>query len=111
MFEQIGQFASLLKNLPKMREQMEKFTEQLTQITADGDAGGGMVKVKVNGQMEVVRCTLSAEALQGGDRELLEDLIAAATNQALQKVKQLVAEESAKMAGGLGLPPGFSLPS
>jgi DNA-binding YbaB/EbfC family protein len=109
MFKEIGQFASLLKNLPKMREEMEKFQAQLAQISAEGDAGGGTVKVKVNGQMEIIKCTLSEEALKLNDRELLEDLIAAAVNQALQKVKQAVAQESTKMTGAFGLP-GMNLP-
>ncbi len=110
MFKEFGQLAGMLKNLPKMREEMERLQAQLSQITAEGDAGGGMVKVKVNGHMEVVGCTLSDEALKGNDRELLEDLIAAAVNAAMKKAKQQVAEETAKMAGGMGLPPGFGLP-
>ena len=107
MFKEIGQLAGLMKNLPKMREEMEKLQTQLAQITAEGDAGAGMVKVRVNGHMEVVGCTLSEEALKGNDRELLEDLIAGAVNAAMKKAKAQVAEETAKMAGGLGLPPGM----
>ena len=110
MFKEFGQLAGMLNNLPKMREEMERLQAQLTQIVAEGDAGGGMVKVKVNGHMEVVGCTLSDEALKGNDKELLEDLIAAAVNAAMKKSKQQVAEETAKMAGGLGLPPGMGLP-
>src|SRR5262249_33544333 len=92
-----------------IREEMERLQQRLGQITAEGDAGGGMVKVKVNGKQEVLGCTLSEEALRGGDRELLEDLIAGAVNQALQRVRQLVAEETSKMATGLGLPPGMGM--
>lgn len=110
MFKEIGQFASLMKNLPKMREEMEKLQSQLAQVVAEGDAGGGMVKVKVNGKLEVLSCTLSEEALKSNDRELLEDLIVAAVNQGMQKAKQAVAAESAKLAGGIGLPPGTNLP-
>jgi nucleoid-associated protein EbfC len=110
MFKEFGQLAGMLKNLPKMREEMERLQAQLSAITAEGDAGGGMVKVKVSGHMEVVGCTVSEEALKGNDKELLEDLITAAVNAAMKKAKQQVAEETAKMAGGLGLPPGFGLP-
>jgi DNA-binding YbaB/EbfC family protein len=110
MFKEIGQIAGLMKNLPKMREEMEKFQSRLGSITAEGDAGGGMVKVKVNGLQEIQSCKLSDDAYKLGDRELLEDLIVAATNQALKKVKQQVAEETTKMATGLGLPPGMNLP-
>ena len=110
MFGEIGQIFKMLKNMPKMREEMEQLQQRLGQIVADGDAGGGMVKVKVNGKLEVLSCVISEEAMRLSDRELLEDLITAATNQALQKARQLVADESGKMVGGLGLPPGMNLP-
>jgi DNA-binding YbaB/EbfC family protein len=110
MFDKISQIFSMFKNLPKMREEMQKLQERLGSITAEGDAGGGMVKAKVNGQMEVLSCTISDDALRGNDKELLEDLIKAAVNQALQQVRQQIAEETAKAAGGLGLPPGMNLP-
>jgi DNA-binding YbaB/EbfC family protein len=110
MFKEIGQFASLMKNLPKIREEMSKLQGKMAQISAEGDAGGGMVKVRVNGNMEVVKFSFSDEALKGGDKELLEDLAAAAVNQAMRKAKEAVAEETAKMATGLGLPPGMGLP-
>jgi DNA-binding YbaB/EbfC family protein len=110
MFKEIGQFASLMKNLPKLREEMDRLQQRLGQISAEGDAGGGMVKAKVNGHLEVTACTISEPALRLGDREMLEDLVRAAVNQALQRARQMVAEETSKMASGLGLPPGFSLP-
>src|SRR4051794_40163835 len=110
MFEKLGQFAGLLTQLPKIRQEMEKLQQRLSQLTVEGDAGGGMVKVRVNGKFEVLACTLSEEALRGNDRELLEDLIKAAVNQAMQQARQLVAEETAKAAGGLGLPPGMGIP-
>ena len=68
-----------------------------------------MVKVKVNGRREVVSCQLSEAAFKDGDRELLEDLIKAATNQALKKVQQQIMEETAKTAANLGFPEGMSL--
>jgi DNA-binding YbaB/EbfC family protein len=108
MFDKIGQFASLLGKLPKIREEMENLQQRLGQVTAEGDAGAGMVQVKVNGRMEVLACRLRDEAL--GDREVLEDLIVSAVNQALQKVRQTAAQEAAKMAEGLGLPPGMGFP-
>jgi DNA-binding YbaB/EbfC family protein len=108
MFDKIGQIAGLMKNLPKIREEMAKLQGKLAQISAEGDAGGGMVRVRVNGTMEVVSCTFSDEALK--DREMLEDLTVAAINQAMKKAKDLVAQETAKMASGMGLPPGMGLP-
>jgi DNA-binding YbaB/EbfC family protein len=108
-FKGLGQLASLLGNPQKLREEMEKFQQRMAHVTAEGDAGGGMVRVRMTGRMEVQAVTLTDEALRLGDREMLEDLIRAATNQALQKVRQLVAEETAKMASGLGLPAGTNL--
>ena len=110
MFKELGQFAGLMRQLPKIKEEMERLQQRLGQLTAEGDAGGGMVRVRVNGRMEVLSCSLSEEALRLNDREMLEELIRAASNQALERARQLVAEESGKMAAGLGLPPGMGLP-
>ena len=68
-----------------------------------------MVKVRVNGKMEVLACTLSEEVLKQPDREFLEDLIKSAVNQAIERVRLRVAEETTKMASELGLPPGIDL--
>ena len=110
MFKELGQMFGLMKNLPKIKEEMEKLQSKLGQVQAEGDAGGGMVKVRVNGKLEVLACTISDEALKGNDKEFLEDLIVGATNQALIKARMLVAEETSKMATGFGLPPGVNLP-
>jgi DNA-binding YbaB/EbfC family protein len=108
MFKEIGQLATLMKQLPKIKEEMEKLQARLGQISADGDAGGGLVKVLVNGRLEVTACTISDEALK--DRELLEDLIRAAVNQAIEKARKKAGEETQKMAAELGLPTGMNLP-
>src|SRR5215468_513101 len=100
-FKGIGQIAGLLGNLPKLQAEMEKFQQRVGQITAEGDAGAGMVRVRVNGRMEMLGCTLSDEALRLNDREMLEDLIKAATNQAIDKVRALLKEETGKMATGV----------
>jgi len=110
MFKELGQFANLMRQLPRLKEEMEKLQTRLGQITADGDAGAGMVRVRVNGRMEVVSCELSPDVLKPGDKEMLEDLIKAAVNQALTRVRQQAAEETSRMASGMGLPPGLNLP-
>lgn len=110
MFKELGQLANLMGKLPQIKEEMARFQGTLGTITAEGDAGAGMVKVRVNGKMEVLACTLSDEALRLNDREMLEDLIKAATNQALDKARQQVAEETSKMAASLGMPPGLNIP-
>jgi DNA-binding YbaB/EbfC family protein len=110
MFKELGQIAGLMRQLPKIKEEMDRLQQRLVQITAEGDAGGGMVKVRVNGKMEVLACSLSDEVLRQGDKEMLEDLIRSATNHAIEKVRKLVAEETGKMASGFGLPSGMGLP-
>src|ERR1700730_16221803 len=110
MFKGLGQLASLIQQLPKLKAEMEKLQQRLTQIIAEGDAGGGMVKVRVNGKQEVLACAISEETMRLGDREMLEDLIRSATNQAMQKAREQAAEETSKMASSFGLPAGMTLP-
>ena len=110
MFKGIGQIAGLMGQMPRIRAEMERLQERLPQLTAEGDAGAGMVKVRVNGRLEVIGCVLSDEVMRLGDREMLEDLIQAAANQAIAKVRQQIADETGKMALNLGLPPGMGLP-
>jgi len=107
MFKELGAMMGLLKNQGKIQEEVQKFNAQVGNITAEASAGAGYVTVKVNGRMEVLSVKISEEAMKLNDREMLEDLIAAATNQALTKVRQQLAEESAKMAANIGLPPGM----
>ncbi len=107
MFQQLGALAGLLGNKSKIAEEMERFQQQVGQLTAEADAGGGMVTAKVNGKFEVLSVRLSEEAAKLNDREMLEDLIAAAVNQAVNKARQLLSEETSKMAGRIGLPPGL----
>ncbi len=109
MFKEMGQIANLMGQLPRIKEEMEKLQQRMGQLVAEGDAGAGMVKVRVNGRYEVLAVQMSDEAFKGNDREMLEDLVKAATNQAIGKVRQLVADETGKMATGLGLPPGMGM--
>jgi nucleoid-associated protein EbfC len=107
MFKEFGDLMSLLKNKGKIQEEVQKFNSQVGSITAEASAGAGYVMVKVNGKFEVLSVKISEEAMKLNDREMLEDLVAAATNQAIAKVRQQLAEESAKMAANIGLPPGM----
>ena len=107
MFNELGQMMKLLGNRAKIQEEIQKFQSQIGTIIAEGTAGGGYVTVKVNGRMEVLSVRISPDAMNLNDREMLEDLVAAATNQALNKVRELLAQESAKMAANMGLPPGM----
>src|SRR5689334_8055765 len=97
MFKELGSMFSLLRNQGRIAEEIKKFQEQVGTSTAEGTAGGGYVTVKVNGRFEIQSVRISEEAMKLNDREMLEDLIAAATNQALTKVRAALAEESAKV--------------
>ena len=107
MFKELGSMMSLLRNQGKIQEEFQKFQSQVGSIVAEATSGAGFVTAKVNGRMEILSIRITEEAMKLNDREMLEDLIAAAVNQALTKVRQQIAEESAKMAAGMGLPPGL----
>jgi DNA-binding YbaB/EbfC family protein len=109
MFKELGQMAGLLKQLPKIKEEVARLQQRLAEISAEGDAGAGMVKVRVNGKQEVIACAISEEA-KAGDREVLEEMVRGAVNQALGRARQLAAEETQKMGNNLGLPLGMGLP-
>jgi DNA-binding YbaB/EbfC family protein len=107
MFDKLGAMMSLLGNRTKIQDEIQKFQSQIGTLSAEATAGAGYVTVKVNGRMEIQSVRISEEAMSLNDREMLEDLVAAATNQALLKVRELLAAESAKMAQNIGLPPGM----
>jgi DNA-binding YbaB/EbfC family protein len=106
----LGQLAKMMGQLPRLKEEAERMQQRLDQVVVEGDAGAGMVKVRMNGRMVVLGCTISPDALALNDREMLEDLIMAATNQALEKARQALGEETTKLMGGMGLPAGLNLP-
>ena len=111
MLKELGQLAGLVRHLPKIREEMEQLQQRLGQLSAEGDAGGGMVRVKVNGRLDVVSCRISNEAFHLDDREMLEDLVRAAVNQAIERARQMMAEETSKVTSGLGLLSGLGFPA
>src|SRR4051794_28279060 len=93
MFKELGNFANLMKNAQAMSGKMQAMRDRLAERRVTGSAGGGMVTVEMNGQSHVLACKIDPVLFQSGDREMLEDLIVAATNQALEKVKEVAAEE------------------
>jgi nucleoid-associated protein EbfC len=104
-----GNIGNLLKQAQAMQENLQKAQAQVAQITATGESGGGMVKVTMSGLHEVSRVQIEP-ALLGEDRDVLEDLVAAAINDATRKVGTLVNEKMAGATAGLQLPPGMKLP-
>ena len=107
MMKELGAMMSLLGNKDKMQAEMAKYQAAVAAITTEGTSGGGMVTVKVSGKLEVQSVKISDDAIKLNDREVLEDLVAAATNQAIAKAKELIAAETAAMAGNMGLPAGM----
>ena len=107
MFKELSAMMGMMGNKSKIQDEMQKFQAQIPLIVGEGTAGAGMVTVKANGKMEIVSCKIADDAMKLGDREMLEDLVIAATNQALAKVRDLLAAETAKMAANMGLPVGM----
>jgi nucleoid-associated protein EbfC len=104
MFKGIGNLASLLKTAQQMGGKMQELQGQLKAMRATGAAGGGMVEIEVNGLGEVLRARVDATLFASGDREMLEELLPAAINQAQAKAKQLHREAMQSMTEGLNLP-------
>ncbi|MDR1318385.1 MAG: YbaB/EbfC family nucleoid-associated protein [Treponema sp.] len=93
----------LLKNAEKIQEQMSFFQEKLGSINTTGSSGGGMVEIDLNGKIEVIAVRIAPEAMEGGDTEMLQDLIMAAFANALEKVREEINREMGAMAGSLGI--------
>ncbi len=106
MFKELGQMMGMMKNLPKLQAAMADMQEKMGKITAEGTAGGGMVTVKANGRLEVTSCVISEQAMALNDRDVLADLIVAATNIAVGKAREEMAKASGAIAQELGMPPG-----
>lgn len=104
MFKELGQFASLMKQAQGMQGKIAEAKERLANLKCDGEAGGGMVSVTVGGMMKVLDCKIDSALFQLGDKEMLEDLIVAATNQALENLVEQQAREMSSVTGGLNLP-------
>lgn len=108
-----GGLGNLMKQAQEMQEQMQRqlkqAQEELALLEITGEAGGGMVQVVMNGRHDVRRVNIDP-ALMGDDREMLEDLVAAAVNDAVRKVEQTTQEKMSGLTSGLNLPPGFKLP-
>ena len=101
--------SQLMRQAQEMQANMQKAQDELASIEVEGTAGGGMVKVLVTCKHEVRRVTIEP-ALLGDDKEMLEDLIAAAFNDARVKVERTVQEKLSAVTGGLALPGGMKLP-
>ena len=106
MAKGMGGMGDILKQAQKMQQRLLEIQLELKQRVVEGSAGGGMVRVAVNGEQQVLSVKVDPQAVNPEDVELLEDMVLAAVNQALEKARQMAQEEMAKVTGGLQLP-GF----
>jgi len=104
-----GGIGNLMKQAQKMQADLQKAQEQLALEEITGESGGGMVKITMNGKHEVRRVEID-ESLVGDDKEMLEDLVAAAINDAVHRVADKTQESMSGLTSGMGLPPGLKLP-
>lgn len=104
-----GNISDLMQQAQKMQADMQKAQEELANAEVQGEAGAGMVTVLMNGRHDVKRVTID-DAVLGEDKEVLEDLLAAAVNDAVRKVEASNQQAMAGLASGLNLPAGFKMP-
>ena len=100
--------AGLLQQAQKMQQEMQKAQEELARVTVTGEAAGGLVKVTMNGKHAVSRVEIDPSLL--GDPEMLEDIVTAAINDAVNRVQSTMQERMSEMTAGIPLPPGMKLP-
>ena len=107
-----GGMNQLLKQAQKMQEEMSRVQAELANITVEGSAGGGMVKVTANCQNQILEVRIENEVISTEEKDMLQDLVAAAVNQALENAQNRAQEEMSKVTGGLmgNLPGGFKIP-
>lgn len=101
------QFGQIMQQAKKMQEKLMKIQEEAANKTVEAQSGGGMVSCVVNGKQEVLSLKISDEIWEEKDKELLEDLVMAAINEGLDKSREMLQEEMAKVTGGMQMPFGM----
>ncbi len=104
-----GGMGNIMKQAQAMQEKMQRAQEEITRLEVTGEAGAGMVKVTMTGNHNVRRVSID-DSLMSDDKEMLEDLIAAAINDAVRRVEETTKEKMSSVTGGMQLPPGFKMP-
>jgi DNA-binding YbaB/EbfC family protein len=104
-----GGLGNLMKQAQEMQANMQKAQEEIASLEVTGESGGGMVKITMTGKHEVRRVNID-DSLLADDKDMLEDLVAAAINDATHKVEATTQERMAGLTNGLNLPPGMKLP-
>ena len=104
-----GGLGNVMKQAQKMQEDMQKAQEELADMEVTGQSGGGMIKVVMTGRHDVKRVSID-DSLMGDDKDMLEDLLAAAVNDAVRQVEKNSQEKMSGMTAGMNLPAGMKLP-
>lgn len=104
-----GGMGNLMKQAQEMQEKLQKAQEEIANAEVTGESGAGLVQVQMNGRHDVKRVTIDP-SLMSEDKEILEDLLAAAVNDAVRKIESSTQERMAEVTGGMGMPPGFKMP-
>ena len=99
-----GNMGNIMKQAQAMQAQMAKLQEEAATRTVTGSAGGGMVTVTANGAMELVGIVIDPEAVKSGDVDMLQDVVMAASNDALKKARQMMADQMKTVTGGMNVP-------
>lgn len=107
MFGNKAQMAGMMKKVKKMQEDMQRMQEELKSKTTEVSAGGGAIRLVMNGEKQIQELKIDPSVLEAGDAEMLEDLVTAAVNEAVRKIEDATAQEVNKLTGGMGLPPGL----
>jgi len=104
MLKGFGNIASMMKQASEMQGKLAEAKEQAASLRVEGIAGGEMVKVEATGDLKIVSITIEPSLIETGDREMIEELVTAATNQALQKARDAAAAAMSDLAGGMDIP-------
>jgi hypothetical protein len=99
-----GNMANIMKQAQAMQQQMAKLQEEAATKTVTGSAGGGVVTATANGAMQLVSISIDPEAVKAGDVEMLQDVVLAASNEALRKAREMMAEQMKAVTGGMNVP-------
>ncbi|MFY4777408.1 YbaB/EbfC family nucleoid-associated protein [Metabacillus sp. RGM 3146] len=100
----MGNMQKMMKQMQKMQKDMQKAQEELAEKTVEGSAGGGMVTVVVNGQKQIIDVIIKEEVVDPEDIDMLQDLVLAATNEALKKMEDMTSETMGQFTKGMNLP-------
>jgi nucleoid-associated protein EbfC len=104
-----GAMGNMMRQAQKMQEDMQKAQQEIAGMEVEGQSGGGMVKVLMNGRHEIRKVNID-DSLMQDDKEMIEDLLAAAVNDAVHRVEQVTQEKMSGLSAGLNLPGGLKLP-